>query len=442
MNDHPNAPDTEDGDQPARSVAISGMDMAPRQTKQEIADFDQEGEAAVERNELRQAIAAAREYPRSIEQWAPRAKALVLSSMDAADEAIYALPPKKDPVSGKMKVIEGPSIRFAEAIVYPWGNYRAATRIAHEGQDFITLQGVFYDLETNALTSMQTARSIKGKHGRYGQDMIRLTAAAGMSIALRNAILRAIPKALWYPLYLSARAMVAGDYKHLTQRVESAMRQLQKMGAEEPKVLAALNIERVADFTPEHIVILRGMATAIRDGEATVEQLFPDDVPAMFGVERVDIGKKLRDGKENGNGVQTDGGTEGKAAPRQRKKAAEPTPQVAGAPAASAATGTAPAASEPPAKTVDEPAAAAVGAAVPAAGQAAGTFAEDERILIDEFRTALDDMDSDLEIAAAVSEFAGSLENARPEVRAAVSAIEEARKKAVADKKQAALRRL
>lgn len=456
MNDQTDMPDDDRQD-----IVPAGMDLPPRRTRQEMMTFDDAGAAAVERNELRQAMEIAREYPRSIEVWQARSRALVLSSVDAADEAIYALPPRKND-KGVDKVIEGPSIRFAEAISYAWGNYRVATRIAHEGEEFITCTGVFFDLETNALVSADVPRSIKGKYGRYKPDMIRLTAAAGMSIALRNAVLRAIPKALWWPIYLSARAMVAGDFKHLSQRVEMALRQLQKMGADEPKVLAALNVTKVAEITPEHIVILRGMATAIRDGESTVADLFPDDTPVMFGVPRVDIGQKLREGRANGEGdkkaagggtVAAGGSTEAK--PRSRKKAAADHPEPP--PTNSSDTGGAAAGTDAlrhdkghaPGAAVDAPAVAAVGEAVSDAapkgsGAAVGDdgLDRDERILIDEFRAALDEADSDLELAAARSEFAGAMENARPEVRTRLAAIAAARREAVEAKKRAALSKL
>lgn len=437
MNDHPNAPDSDEPQ--GQEIVHAGVDLPARKTRQEMMTFDDAGAAAVERNELRQAMEFAREFPRSIEVWQSRSRSLVLSSVDAADEAIYALPPRKND-KGVEKVIEGPSIRFAEAISYAWGNYRVASRIAHEGQEFVTCTGVFFDLETNALTSADVPRAITGKYGRYKPDMIRLTASAGMSIALRNAVLRAIPKALWWPIYLSARAMVAGDFKHLSQRREIAFRQLQKMGADEPKVLAALNLTRMDEITPEHIVVLRGMATAIRDKEATVDDLFPDDIPVMFGVAKRDLGEKLRNGKEAGDGeakeaadrgtVAAAGATEAK--PRARKKAADPAegPASQDRPDAGRAAAGADALrrddGQPAGQALAASAVAAVGAEVPDA------LSVDENALVDQFTIAMAEAKTGLEIDATRSEFETAIRLQRPKVAQMLASVEEKRRDEIA----------
>lgn len=240
--------------------------------------------ALLNKSEIDQQIATAHRYPRSIRGFLDEARALVTLNGDVAGECVYALP--RDG-----KTIEGPSARFAEILAHSWGNARAGARVVDDKGDFVTAQGVFHDLEKNVAITYEVQRRIVDRQGRrFKPDMIGVTANAACSIALRNAILKGVPKAFWQSLYEEARKVIMGDAKTLANRRAEAMAYLQKFGATEAMVLGLLGVKGIEDVTLEHLVTLRGIATAIKDGDTTVEQAFAlpeaDKAPLRAQVQR------------------------------------------------------------------------------------------------------------------------------------------------------------
>lgn len=213
-------------------------------------------------------IATAQKYPRSVKQFLNNARELVTLNESVASGCIYALP--RDG-----KNIEGPSARFAEIMLHAWGHCRAGARIVHEDGRFITAQGVCHDLQRNTLIAFEVRRRITNRSGaRFSDDMIGVTGNAASSIALRNAILKVIPKAFWEPLYTEARRVVAGDATTMANRRANALGELQKFGATKEMVLGKLGVKGVEDITVDNLVTLGGIMNAMRDGEVSVEEAF------------------------------------------------------------------------------------------------------------------------------------------------------------------------
>lgn len=224
--------------------------------------------AVISKAEIDQQIATAKKYPRSIKRFVDDATAMVTLNESIAQQCIYALP--RDG-----KVIEGASARFGEIVASAWGNCRAGARVVDERGEFITAQGVFHDLERNVAITYEVQRRITDKNGRrYKPDMIGVTANAACSIALRNAILKGVPKAFWEPMYQKARAVVAGDHKTLANKRAEAIKQFTIYGVNEEQILSKLGRPGVADITVDDLVILFGLLTALRDGDTTAEQMF------------------------------------------------------------------------------------------------------------------------------------------------------------------------
>lgn len=224
--------------------------------------------ALITKAEIDQQISTAKKYPRSIKRFVDEATAMVTLNESIAQQCIYALP--RDG-----KTIEGASARFGEIVASAWGNCRAGARVVNEGTEFITAQGVFHDLERNVAITYEVQRRIVDKNGRkFKPDMIGVTANAACSIALRNSILKGVPKAFWEPMYQKARAVVAGDIKTLANKRSEAIKQFTIYGVTEPMILEKLGRPGVADITPDDLVTLFGLLTAIRDGDTTPEQAF------------------------------------------------------------------------------------------------------------------------------------------------------------------------
>jgi len=223
---------------------------------------------AVAKGEIDQQIATAKRFPRSIKQFIDTATELATLDEETAEECIYALP--RDG-----KTIEGPSARFAEILAYAWGNCRAGARTIGEDANFVKAQGTFYDLEKNVGIQFEVSRRITDKRGnRYKPDMIGTTANAAGSIALRNAVLKGIPKAFWKKAYQRSRGVVAGDFKTLGNRRAEAFKQFAVFGVTPEMIFLLLQIKGIEDVTLEHMVVLKGVLTAIKEGDTTVEQVF------------------------------------------------------------------------------------------------------------------------------------------------------------------------
>ena len=236
----------------------------------EVSSMSVEGGtvALLNKSEIDMQVATAHKYPRSIKRFRDEALQMVTLNESVAESCIYALPRGN-------KTIEGPSARFAEVVASSWGNCRAGARVVSDEGDFITAQGVFHDLERNVAITYEVQRRITDSKGkRYNADMIGVTGNAASSIALRNAILKGVPKAFWDDMYQAARKTVMGDIKTLANRRADALKAFVGYGINQQQILDKLEVGGVEDITLEHLVVLRGLLTAIKDGDTTPEMAF------------------------------------------------------------------------------------------------------------------------------------------------------------------------
>ncbi len=255
---------------------------------QELVRVDNATLAAISGAEIDQQITTAHKFPRSIKKFLQEVEQMACLNEDMASECFYSLPRRNQ--DGQMVPIEGPSARFAEIVASAWGNSRAGARIISEEQDFVVAQGAFHDLERNVAISFEVRRRITGKNGRrYSPDMIGVTATAAASIALRNAVLKGVPKAFWKPAYEAARKTAIGDAKTLEGRRVASLQHFAKMGVAQERIFLMLGVKGVEDVTLDHLAQLKGIATALRDGDVTIEQAFP---PA-HGATTAELAKNL-----------------------------------------------------------------------------------------------------------------------------------------------------
>lgn len=275
----------------------------------------------VSKAELDQSIATAHKWPRSLTKF--RRDALEMATMDeqTAQECIYALP-RRD--GSDTKMITGPSARLAEIIVSAWGNVRAGARVTDEGHEFVTAQGVFHDLEKNVGISYEVKRRITTKNGaRFGTDMIAVTANAACSIALRNAIFKGVPKALWAGIETEVRKVIAGDAKTLGSRRDKVMGALNKSGVPNDRIFAVLGVAGLSDIGLDEIVTLNGLGNAIKEGEMSIEEAFmPKELIVQPGQSRIQAAVDALKAKQSpAYAAQTP--SESKKAPSSTKKKPE-----------------------------------------------------------------------------------------------------------------------
>lgn len=229
---------------------------------------------ALNRAEIDMLITTAKKYPRSLTNFRREAMELATLDVAVATECSYAL--KRKEADGGVKLIIGPSVRFAEIIAYSWGNCRAGARVVSEGSKFVTAQGFFADLERNVAHTFEVQRRITGKTGRrYGDDMIGVTGNAACSIAMRNAVFHGIPKAVWKPIWERAQAAAKGQLDTLEQRRRDAFEALKTMGIDINRACNAIDVEGPADIGLDELMLLSQMIQAVREGDQKIEDAFP-----------------------------------------------------------------------------------------------------------------------------------------------------------------------
>jgi hypothetical protein len=230
--------------------------------------------ATLTKAEIDQQTQMAHAAPRSPS--AARDRMISLATMDdqMAEECIYSVPR-----GGKQ--IRGPSIRFAEIVLNCWGNVRCAARVTHEDriERYVEAEALVHDLESNVGYVARARRRIELKKNRrtVDPDMVQLAGSAAISVARRNAILGAVPKPVWRRAQEAVEAVIKGDQKTLVQRRDAAIGYFAKAGVPTERVLTALEVKHLDDITLDHLVDLNGMRSAIKSGEATLDQLFPEE---------------------------------------------------------------------------------------------------------------------------------------------------------------------
>jgi len=265
--------------------------------------------------ELNQAVTTAKAFPRSITTAVNNIMTLATLDEETAKESVYALPRGGKP-------IKGPSIRFAEIVASQWGNCHTGSRVVavDKFEKVVIAEGVFLDLETGMKRTAQIRRRIVDKNGRlYNDDMIVVTGNAAASIAMREAILKGIPKAVWRKAYERCESVIAGDVKTLAVNRDEAIKAFAVWGIKPEQIFSALDVGGLDDIGLNELGTLRAMFKAIKDGDQKVEDYFPavaDQTKAADAAKgtAAKLGKIAEEGQK---------ASEEKAKPEPEKKADE-----------------------------------------------------------------------------------------------------------------------
>lgn len=214
-------------------------------------------------------VTTAKRYPRSLEAFKQNALAMVKSSKETAQSCNYC-------ITRAGKSIKGPSIRMAEIIQNTWGNMRTGAKVLDEGKEFVIVQGACHDLESNVAVSVEVKRRITNKQGkRYSADMVQTTTAAAISIAIRNAVFKVIPRVYIDILAGEAEKIALGSPDDFPNLVKQWMDYFIGMGISKDAILGKLGIEKVTQISKAHLITLQGIANALKDNMTTLETEFP-----------------------------------------------------------------------------------------------------------------------------------------------------------------------
>lgn len=215
-------------------------------------------------------VTTARRFPRSITTFVRRATEMATLTPEIAASCVYAMP--RDG-----KTIEGPSARLAEIVASAWGNLRIQAGATENDDRYVTARGEAWDVETNVAIGFEVKRRITNRSGNtYSDDMIAVTGNAAASIALRNAVFKAVPSPFWRPIYAKCRQVIAGDAKTFASRRDEMLKAFMVVGVTPERLCAGIGLKGVADITLDHMTTLVGILNSLKDGEITVEEAFPE----------------------------------------------------------------------------------------------------------------------------------------------------------------------
>ncbi len=222
-------------------------------------------------------ISTAKRYPRNIQKAESQMTRECLMSHESAQSMGYSLP-RRDK-HGRVKPITGATVRFAEVVARSWGNIRCGFQPVGTDGKVCTVRAIAHDLETNCLIQVNTTRRIVDKDGRrYSDDMIINSINAAGSIALRNAILKVVPKTYWGPVYDAAMKFAGSSERPLGDRQVLAVEYFDlHYSVSKARVLACVGQTSVKALTEEDIATLRGLVSALQEGATTVEEAFPEN---------------------------------------------------------------------------------------------------------------------------------------------------------------------
>ena len=229
---------------------------------------------SMDRAEIDMQIATAKRFPRNIEQCLNNIRALSMIDEETMESCFYHLERKdKD---GQIKEIEGMSVRMAEIFVSCWGNLRVATRIIGNDGRKITAQGICFDVQNNVAVSSETSRRITNKSGKtYSDDMQIVTGNAASAIAFRNAVFKVIPAAVTKAVTNEIRQrLLEMTSTKISQKRRNAVEWFTKRGVTEDELRKYLGTDNLETISAEEIVELRGVATAIREGSSSIDEVF------------------------------------------------------------------------------------------------------------------------------------------------------------------------
>lgn len=215
-------------------------------------------------------VTTAKQYPRSIQAFQADLEAWATFSQEVAEECFYAVPRAGG-------TLVGPSIRFAELVECAYTNLATEARVLEVGRRTVRVQATCRDMERNVAMRVEAERSILDKNGRrFSSDMIQTTTNAAISIALRNAIMRVVPKALWLPIWNQCRQVAVGKGRPFSETRDAAVDWLKKTGVTEDRILAKTGKVSIKDLDADDVLFFKSVSRQIRDGEVTPERAFPE----------------------------------------------------------------------------------------------------------------------------------------------------------------------
>lgn len=232
----------------------------------------------LERASIDMQIATAHQYPRSIARFKENALALVTLDEETAASCLYRRPVGKDR-DGNEQYAEGMSIRMAEIVAGCYGNLRVGTRTIESTPRYVVVQGVAHDLESNYLSTAECKEATVKRNGQpYDERMRIVIEKAAAAKARRDAIFAVVPRASAKFLETAAKNLLFGNASSITKWRDRIAAWVKTLGIEEKRVWNALRVEGADDLKQTEIEMLIGIMNALKSGDTTLDEAFPEIV--------------------------------------------------------------------------------------------------------------------------------------------------------------------
>lgn len=242
--------------------------MSEEITTTEVQVMDNSALQLITRAEIDSQIATAKAFPRSLKQSMDRALSMATVNEEVAASCTYAVPR-----SGK--TIEGASVRLAEIVCSTFGNLRAGARVIANDGKTVTAQGICHDLESNYSVTVEVKKKITDRNGKpFSDDMQVVTGNAACAIAYRNAVYKVIPAAIIDDIWEKTKEVARGKAETLVKRRDKAVEYFRSQGVKDEQICTVLQIKKIEDIDLDKLQTLRGILTSVKNGEATLKDLF------------------------------------------------------------------------------------------------------------------------------------------------------------------------
>lgn len=236
-----------------------------------------------------------------------------------AAKAYYSIPYKNE--MGGTTYVEGPSIKAAMSLARMWGNCSNSGRIVDQNDDRIIVEGVFIDYETGfrTLRQVSVARSYWSKQTKrvipLREDRLNMAIQAGISKAVRNAILASLPVSL-VDSYNKKAKDIATQMVGQKTLPRKAMPIKERMADAKAMFLkAGVTDQQWSDYVSgsalsedELLAQLIGLYNSIQENQTTIEYVFgpakTDETPTEGQVKADEVFKTPEQRKEIANALR------------------------------------------------------------------------------------------------------------------------------------------
>ena len=235
-----------------------------------------------------QYIDVAKRYPREAHTFIDRLYNLATADMECAENCYYS---RFNRQKNKEEYYE--SIRLTELAVNEWRNIKIfldepkidienkLVSVRAIGMDYESANQIsivkYRNLTKQEITFLTNYDKLSYKEQNFG---LATKVDATMASAYRACVQKLIPRIFMQTVMNKIIRRIhnhVDENKDLNMRLQNSIMHFQKQGISLPAILQYLNKANISELDVNDLTNLRGVFTAIRDGQSSLEQIFGDN---------------------------------------------------------------------------------------------------------------------------------------------------------------------